>query len=417
MAGSGTAGSPGSGGSAGSGTAGGPGGGTGGGSAGTGGFGGSPDPGVCGNGIPEWYEQCDLGDTTDGDGCSSACEIEPGFACDLTSCHPVVCGDGIADWYPVGDGSYDYEDCDDGNAAGDDGCSATCEIELGFVCHTPGLPCREVRCGDGFQDGYVIPGEPGTGGTGGMGGTGDAGTAGTSMGGTAGAAGGSNFFYEGCDDGNEVGGDGCSAACEVESGYLCEMPGTPCRQPRCGDGFQDFIWTSDGTGGGSSMGGSGGTAGAAGGTGHYENCDDGNLASGDGCTSDCNVESGYLCTVPGTPCRIPACGDGFVDFIPDPNGCDTGAGGSGGTAGTGMGGSAGAPACGTFEQCDDGNTSASDGCSDTCVPEEGYVCYEPGAPCTVAVCGNGLVEWPVEECDDGNEVSGDGCTADCRGEW
>ncbi len=51
------------------------------------------------------------------------------------------------------------------------------------------------------------------------------------------------------------------------------------------------------------------------------------------------------------------------------------------------------------EQCDDGNTTAGDGCDETCQ--------------VVPVCGNNFVEFP-EECDDGNTVDGDGCEADCR---
>lgn len=420
MAGSGTAGtSPGTGGSGGmagipgsggSGIAGSPGG-----SAGTGGL---PDPGVCGNAIHEWDEECDFGDSEDGDGCSAACTIEIGYTCGFDGCHLVVCGDGLQDWYPLGNGEYGYEGCDDGNAVGGDGCSATCDaVEVGFVCWTPGEPCREVQCGDGFQDGYLVPDDPGSSGAGGS-----VGTAGTGMGGSAGAAGGGTYFFEACDDGNQVDGDGCTASCDVEEGYLCEVPGTPCREPRCGDGFQDFIWTPGGGTGGSS-GGFAGTAGTGGGSGIYESCDDGNVASGDGCTSDCNIEDGYICSMPGTPCRVPTCGDGFVDFIPNPGGCGGGEGGassgtsgSGGTFTAGTAGTGGGGWCGTYEQCDDGNTTESDGCSASCSQEDGYVCYEPGAPCTVPVCGDGLVEWPAEECDDANTDPNDGCD-DCRGVW
>ncbi|MBZ0172035.1 MAG: DUF11 domain-containing protein, partial [Phycisphaerales bacterium] len=51
------------------------------------------------------------------------------------------------------------------------------------------------------------------------------------------------------------------------------------------------------------------------------------------------------------------------------------------------------------EQCDDGNTTPGDGCSDTCQ-------YE-------AVCGDGLQEG-LEQCDDGNNLPGDGCDDLCR---
>ena len=94
---------------------------------------------------------------------------------------------------------------------------------------------------------------------------------------------------------------------------------------RCGDGFAD----------------------AAGG----EQCDDGNLINGDGCSSSCQIES--------------FCGDGVLD----PN-----------------------------EACDDGNNLDGDGCSATCMIE--------------AYCGDGFLD-PGEQCDDGNLVDGDGCSAQC----
>lgn len=65
------------------------------------------------------------------------------------------------------------------------------------------------------------------------------------------------------------------------------------------------------------------------------------------------------------------------------------------------------PPCGngvldTGEECDDGNYSNGDGCSDLCVQE---------------VCGDGRVQTGLgEECDDGNTKAGDGCNATCRRE-
>jgi cysteine-rich repeat protein len=52
-----------------------------------------------------------------------------------------------------------------------------------------------------------------------------------------------------------------------------------------------------------------------------------------------------------------------------------------------------------LEQCDDGNTTAGDGCDPLCA-------LEP-------ICGNGILE-AGEECDDGNTNSGDGCSATCQ---
>jgi cysteine-rich repeat protein len=56
----------------------------------------------CGNGVIEGAETCDDGDTSDGDGCSHACQVENCFSC---TGQPSTCT-------PLGDGSG----CDDGNA-------------------------------------------------------------------------------------------------------------------------------------------------------------------------------------------------------------------------------------------------------------------------------------------------------------
>ena len=70
---------------------------------------------LCGDGIMDPGEQCDDGNRTGGDGCSSICTNEtPQAAC--------------------GDGQLDADEaCDDGNVASSDGCSATCAIESKFA--------------------------------------------------------------------------------------------------------------------------------------------------------------------------------------------------------------------------------------------------------------------------------------------
>ena len=308
---------------------------------GAGGAGGAPDPGVCGDGVPSFLEQCDDGNLTAGDGCNDACEIEAGFACEWGgTCHEVVCGDSVQDfYYAVGGGVFDYEECDDGNALAGDGCSDVCDLETGFVCEAPGLPCREVICGDGFQDGYFIPGDGGSGGTG-MGGsdggtTGGTGGVGGAMAGAGGGGSPGTYFFEACDDGNVTPGDGCSTACGIEDGFICDSPGEPCRRPRCGDGFVDFIPGSGGSGGAGGAGGMGGM----GGSGTFEQCDDGNSNVDDGCDAACTIEPGFACWEPGMPCREIVCGDGLADW-PD-------------------------------EQCDDGNDTPNDGCTD-CTLDGGF---------------------------------------------
>ncbi len=67
---------------------------------------------------------------------------------------------------------------------------------------------------------------------------------------------------EECDDGNNSSADGCSGMCLVEDGWVCEIPGAPCRQIICGDGLVEGA----------------------------EECDDGNLEDGDGCSSTCELD-------------------------------------------------------------------------------------------------------------------------------
>ena len=38
-------------------------------------------PGICADSVVDWNEQCDDGNVTNSDGCSSTCTIEPGFTC------------------------------------------------------------------------------------------------------------------------------------------------------------------------------------------------------------------------------------------------------------------------------------------------------------------------------------------------
>ena len=118
---------------------------------------------------------------------------------------------------------------------------------------------------------------------------------------------------EKCDDGNKMGGDGCTPLCQIEKGWVCPTVGQPCmRDAICGDGKLTAP----------------------------EGCDDGNTTSGDGCSSTCTVETGWRCPVPGRAC-LPICGDGVIE--------------------------------GT-ENCDDGNTTNGDGCSSTCQTEPGATC-------------------------------------------
>lgn len=106
----------------------------------------------------------------------------------------------------------------------------------------------------------------------------------------AGAAGVPNSFEcgnrvvepgESCDEGDENGryvgdGSGCSRACTLERS--CRVNGiTRACLPICGDGDRDVD----------------------------EACDDGNRRSGDGCSADCQIESGYTCDDESSPMEQP----------------------------------------------------------------------------------------------------------------
>ncbi|MBO4351345.1 MAG: DUF4215 domain-containing protein, partial [Proteobacteria bacterium] len=222
-----------------------------------------------GDGIldPDGFEECDDGNTKDGDGCSSVGKIEEGFVCRTPgkACES-ICGDGKR---------VAKEECDDGNKKGGDGCSANCTMELGYYCKTPGTPCALDTCNNGF----VGPNEICDGGAGcgsdcqslksgycfskskGVYSCGSSHTCG-------------NYILEPgeqCDDGNSLGGDGCDANCKVEYGYECPT-GIDCRA-KCGDG--SVMWQLG------------------------EKCDLGSdNGKGKGCSVTCQIEKGFTCTDP-----------------------------------------------------------------------------------------------------------------------
>jgi cysteine-rich repeat protein len=98
-------------------------------------------------------------------------------------------------------------------------------------------------------------------------------------------------------------------------------------------------------------------------------------------------------------------------------GASSGGGGSGAQGGTG--GEGGSPigcgdgAIGGSEACDDGNTSAGDGCSAACTEEPGWQCAGQPSVCHTT-SGDGIAAG-AEQCDHGasNGVSPDGCRQNC----
>jgi MYXO-CTERM domain-containing protein len=127
---------------------------------------------ACGNGQRVIGEECDDGDADDGDGCSSECLVEEGWACiepagGASECTP-GCGDGLID---VAAG----EECDEGIDNDDtapDACRDSCRIahcgdtvvdtgeecDLGEVANASRTSngcrpdCRMAFCGDGLLD-------------------------------------------------------------------------------------------------------------------------------------------------------------------------------------------------------------------------------------------------------------------------
>ena len=339
-------------------------------------------PAVCGNSILETGENCDDGNNTGGDGCSSNCRRESGYACPTPgeACHESSeCGDSIVN----GD-----ETCDDGNSEGGDGCSSDCQTESGYSCPTEGDHCVPQTCGNGIvEEGEACD-------------NGDITAEYNAMGGDVQICGpdcqwahycgdskldavdrkhgeecdnggldnideydgcsadckrgyycgdGQMTHNELCDDGNSDDGDGCSSTCKPEYGYICKVEGQACEKIPCGNGVLES----------------------------GELCDDGNRDNGDGCSQACMPEPGYVCPA-GEACRKLVCNDGVIE--------------------------------GT-ESCEDGNTNDGDGCSSNCQIEPGWIC-PGGKDCHVAGCGDGIVAGK-EECDDGNNTPGDGCNKYC----
>jgi cysteine-rich repeat protein len=76
----------------------------------------------CGNGALDGAEVCDDGNTATNDGCNASCDVELGYACTGA---PSVCTSAC------GNGGFDNgEECDDDNTVDGDRCSATCTLEF-----------------------------------------------------------------------------------------------------------------------------------------------------------------------------------------------------------------------------------------------------------------------------------------------
>lgn len=263
---------------------------------------GTDEPGAeCGNGVVEVGESCDDGNLFDGDGCSSSCSfegfcgngiLEPGEECDDNNYNP---GDGCDGECQVeegcGNGRLDVgESCDDDNLVSGDGCSSTCVDEV------PGSECGNGiwEINEGCDDGNTDDGD------------GCSATCEREDGCGNGVVEGT----EQCDDGNNVSGDGClydcrlefvpnDGNCDVDNNETCEYSPADCC-PDCGNGVLD---SGEGCDDGNNIAGDGCSPGcideipgAECGNGIWEvgeTCDDGNTDPADGCDASCQAE--FVC--------------------------------------------------------------------------------------------------------------------------
>jgi cysteine-rich repeat protein len=338
---------------------------------------------VCGDGERTGTEQCDDGNTAAGDGCSATCRNE--------SSGP-VCGDGV---------TSSPETCDDSNTTSGDGCSSTCQDEA---------PPND--CGNGQLD-----------------------------------------ANEDCDDNNTLANDGCTA-CSVDNGWTCNNaepsvctmvtpPNGACTTPFSitfatnGDGDLEGHAIGNTTGG-TNMFAAGACNGAdAGGSNDHtysitlataadlwirgpqtpafdmvirltttacmQSTQVPDDVGADGCSNHnpedlyyVNLPAGtYYLTVDGNAAAVGAydvtviafaqttCGDGEVD---------------------------------EGEECDDMDTTGGDGCDGRCDVEAGYSCDEADenspSVCEIA-CGNDEFDPEAEECEYVVGVNDDVCTATC----
>ncbi|MGE0791002.1 MAG: DUF4215 domain-containing protein [Sandaracinaceae bacterium] len=188
---------------------------------------------------------------------------------------------------------------------------------------------------------------------------------------------------EGCDDGNAMADDGCSATCDVEAGWSCMTAGSACTEicgdgmvvgdEVCDDGFTDACGSCNAD---CTATGAGSTCADSMICEETEECDDGDTDVDDGCDDMCEVELGWVCNNEPSECAE-TCGDGTLD---------------------------------TGEMCDDGNPDDDDGCTN-CQIDRGYMCPTADMPC-VTTCGDGIIAG-AEECDDSGTAADDGCSATC----
>ncbi|RME31889.1 DUF4215 domain-containing protein [Candidatus Woesearchaeota archaeon] len=330
---------------------------------------------ICGDGIIDLGEECDDGNTIDGDGCSATCTEEPV----ITFCKfDADSGAPIPGWNlylerKIGDiWVYWY-----GGTTGDDGCFGTT------------IPTGVYRAGENLTAGWeldrvLIDGNPTT----------LLNDEWTQPFAVTTHDDHSVWFYnnripycgdgildegEQCDDGNNENGDGCDAECVDELCVPGECGGDKCTIGKCvpyAGCVYDFV-----------------------------TCDDGNACTTDRCdpTSGCQYDE--VNTDDDIQCTNDECDPttGNITHEPDDLACDDN------NACT-------AEYCDAEEGCNYEPINCDDGdeCTvDTCDPKTG--CAHEEIPDCRNYCGDGIVNGD-EECDDGNTIDGDGCSSTCKQE-
>ena len=168
---------------------------------------------LCEDGVIDMItgEECDDGNSTDGDGCTD-CRVDIDYTCmgEPSVCR--TCGDG---WFDENLG----EECETGEMVTmpGPGCADDCTVIEGWECEFDETMARSICrtiCGDGIWLASSVEGV------------------------TIGTA-------EGCDDGNLEPGDGCDAECEIEPG--CDCSGPPPATANCICGLGSSTGTDSGT--------------------------------------------------------------------------------------------------------------------------------------------------------------------------
>ncbi|MDA0376018.1 MAG: DUF4215 domain-containing protein [bacterium] len=355
---------------------------------------------VCGNGTEETGEECDDGNTVDTDACKNDCTEPPPVAscgngtkegseeCDdgntvqtdacTNGCLDAVCGDG-----KIRAGT---EECDDGNTNNNDGCNIQCATEScgdgvvqiseqcddGNTVQTDACTngCLDAVCGDGKIRAGTEECDLGS----------QNGEVGSVCSGSCTISGGENFTYCGDSNTHVLNDDGQIEECTVDTepppvascgNGICEQGEDQILCPSCaidesgvpfGNCECTMMCERDCTepppvascGNGTKEG--------------SEECDDGNIVNGDGCSSTCLTE---IEDEPDPDCS--ACGNNCVIFPPN--------------------------------NCTPGNS-----CMECAEQTEDFGCAMNGSVCekTASLCGNGTLD-AGEECDDGISGSVDQC--------